>query len=213
MSSSTLMRLCGLAAFIGGVLFLISPLLHLAPVAANTGNILPLASVAASIGYLLGSVLVMLGLFGLYTRQSEASGALGLIGFLAAFLGTAMSVGASWTATFISPSLVGVIAQRPNELAPLGFIAGGSMFFLSWLLFGVATLRAPVYPRTAVWLLLIGTIGSALPLPPGPITGFVVVGFNVLFGVAVAYLGFVVFRQEDELEGTEEPHTARRWDG
>ncbi len=51
--------------------------------------------------FLLGTLLVLFGLFGLYDRQSDAVGPLGVVGFLVAFLGTALAVGASWVAVFI----------------------------------------------------------------------------------------------------------------
>src|SRR3712207_8799484 len=54
---------------------------------------------------------------------------------------------------------------------------------LGWLLFGVASLRARVYPRVAAIVLMIGAVLSILPVP---LTGLVI-------SVAVAWLGFVLF--------------------
>src|SRR5215210_5144576 len=61
--------------------------------------------------FLLGMVLILFGLFGLYASQSEAAGTLGLVGFLVAFLGTALAAGASWAQTFIAPLLA---TEAPN---------------------------------------------------------------------------------------------------
>jgi hypothetical protein len=49
----------------------------------------------SSLLYLLGGVLLQLGLVGLYIRQSGPLGILGLVAFLVAFLGTALAVGAT----------------------------------------------------------------------------------------------------------------------
>jgi hypothetical protein len=51
-------------------------------------------------------VLLQIGLVGLYVRQSEAAGIFGLLGFVVAFLGTALAVGAIWSQLFIVPELV-----------------------------------------------------------------------------------------------------------
>jgi hypothetical protein len=54
---------------------------------------------------LLGTVLLLVGLVGLYVCQSEAAGLLGLVGFLMSFLGNALVAGAVWEATFVVPWL------------------------------------------------------------------------------------------------------------
>ena len=73
--------------------------------------------------YLLGAVLLLLGLVGLYASQSEAAGVLGLVGFLVAFLGTALLAGVLWFELFITPSLA---TRAPGlaeaELGLAGFI-------------------------------------------------------------------------------------------
>jgi hypothetical protein len=54
---------------------------------------------------------------------------------------------------------------------------------VGWVLFGVATLRAGVYPRWAAILLIVGGVIAFLPVP--------LVG--IIFSVTVAYLGFLLF--------------------
>ena len=54
---------------------------------------------------LLGTVLLLVGLVGLYVYHSETAGLLGLVGFLMSFLGNALVVGAVWEATFVVPWL------------------------------------------------------------------------------------------------------------
>ncbi len=54
--------------------------------------------------YLLGSLLLLVALVGLYARQSESAGALGLVGFLAALVGTGLLVGSFWTQAFVVAS-------------------------------------------------------------------------------------------------------------
>ncbi len=61
------------------------------------------------------------------------------------------------------------------------------MFTVGWVLFGLATLRARVYPRVAAALLIVGAVLAFLPLSLS----------TVLFGAAIAWLGFILFTGRD----------------
>lgn len=161
MSSSNLIHLAGLAALVSGVLSVIGDFLTLV---VNVEN--PASATTASYAlvfwlYLLGGVLLLLGLVGLYTSQPEAAGILGLMGFVVAFLGTMFVTGAVWFELFITPLLA---AQAPelaeSELGLTGFILSFLLGSIGWLVFGVATLRASVYPR---WLPCCSSSGQSFP--------------------------------------------------
>jgi hypothetical protein len=101
---------------------------------------------------LLAAVLILFGLVGLNLRQSEAAGALGRVGFLVAFLGTALVVGTVWTEFFVAPSLAleapeFLDAEEIPGLLDVGFISTYTLLSLGWALFGMAALRARIYPR------------------------------------------------------------------
>ncbi len=68
---------------------------------------------------------------------------------------------------------------------------------LGWLLFGVATLRARVYPRVAAILLIVGAVLLGLPLA----------GSEIVLAVAVAWLGFALFT--GRAAQTEQPGRVR----
>ena len=184
MSSSSLIRLAGLAALSSGVLSVIGDLLSLLvdlenPVSATTSSYTIVYFL-----YLLSTALVLLGLVGLYTSQSRAVGILGLVGFLVAFLGTVMLVGGLWFELFVTPNLA---AQAPvlveADLGSLGFTLTFFLGAVGWVLFGVATLRANVYPRWAAVLLIVGGVIFFLPVPLR----------GIIFSVSVASLGFMLF--------------------
>ncbi len=184
MSSSSLIRLAGLAALSSGVLSAIGDLLGLVVDLEN-----PLSATTASYSivfflYLLSTALLLLGLVGLYTSQSQAAGFLGLVGFLTAFLGTVLVVGALWFELFITPALA---AEAPElveaELGLPGFILMLLFGAVGWVLFGVATLRAGVYPRWAAVLLIVGGLLAFFPLPLA----------GIIFSIGVAWLGFILF--------------------
>src|SRR5215211_7408782 len=97
---------------------------------------------------LLGLVLLLWGLIGIYGPQSRAAGAFGLWTFVVVFLGTALAVGNVWAEVFVYPTLAQV---APDMLSGAGFgteaaaymSAGLSLsyplFFLGLILFAAAT--------------------------------------------------------------------------
>ncbi len=184
MSSSELIRWSGLAAIAGGVSLVIAEFVTLTFFGYDFSR------TATTSAYALYSVLIMiaglllpLGLVGLYAKQSEASGPLGLVGFVVAFVGTVLVAGFFWTSAFIVPVLA---VEAPELLAVRslpGFFRSFVVFGLGWLLFGVATLRGGVYPRAAGILLILGAVLSVVRLP---LT-------SVVLGVAVAWMGYVLF--------------------
>ncbi len=185
MSSSDLIRWGGPAAVAGGVLFVLGELLNLPTLGEeNLSEVAVTASwVVQQLLFLLGTVLLLFGLFGLYARQSEAAGTLGIVGFLAAFLGTALQAGTSFDQAFVLPIVADVAPELVDAGPPLGIILAFISFGVGWLLFGAATLRARVYPRGAAVLLMVGAVLAAFPLP---------FTYSVL-GVAVSWLGFSLF--------------------
>jgi hypothetical protein len=205
-SSSNLVRLSGLTAVLGSVLFLVAELLSFVTETEDFRR----GEWATSTPFLftwtlflLGGVLLQIGLVGLYVRQSEAAGIFGLVGFVAAFLGTALAVGASWSQLFIAPDLM---VEAPDVGLPQAQPAGvpgvadhsvgaywfsmsfGNYFPLGWFLFGVATLIARVYPLAVAIALIAGTFLANLPVPLS----------GVVLYVAVAWLGFILFTGRGE---------------
>ena len=193
MSSSNLMRWSGLAASVGGALFVVLDVAEFLLIgnqpyseAAATG-----AWILVEGSFFLALVLIGLGLVGLYLRQARQAGALGLTGFVVAFLGGMMAAGSTWSETFFGAWL----AQAAPELLdtdPTGVLLAGVLvsyvlFALGWLLFGLASLRAGVLARGAAILLMLG----ALVFGVGGLAGLPFAG--VLYGAAVAWLGYALW--------------------
>lgn len=189
MSSPYLLRLGGLSAAVGGVLFVVVYLINVGVnlFFSGPGEFGATASAAFHIQSALGlpgQVLLALGVIGLYARQSAAIGILGLIGFLWAFVGMFFASGIIWAAL----------------LADLG-----------WALFGVSCLRARVYPPTATVLLIVGAVvsdaaGVLVGSPGGILLGtgagaegifnavlYMGVGAEIILNAAIAWLGFTLF--------------------
>jgi hypothetical protein len=173
-SSWNLIRWCGMAAVVAGVLSIVVDLVVLAVFgfgqslgeSLTSSGLLFRSAVAP-----LAGALLLLGLVGLYARQSEATGVPGLISFLVAFVGT-------------------VLAQS--------FVLADLLANLGWALFGVSCLRARIYPRVASMLLIIGAVSTAVfgSLPrsePGGVLMYTVISSDVILNLAIAWLGLALF--------------------
>lgn len=197
MSSKQLLQLGGLAAMAGGGLVFLADILGLL--------ILDFESFSATAAsgswmlwsalYLLGLVLILGGLVGLYLYQAEAAGTFGLVAFLVAFLGMALIVGVFWDNLIVIPSLA---IEAPEFLdadtvagpADLGFILTTVLTFGGWALFGLATLRAGVFPRAAAIVTTLGALIAFVPLP----------AITLLLDVGVAWLGFHVLANSNSVQ-------------
>ena len=177
----------GLAALLAGVLLVVSELLRLY-IDLVDPNLYGSIFVFNGVLGLLLSVLVQLGLVGLYARQAGATGTLGLVGFVLAFIGVNLSMGASFVDAFAKPVVWPWEDPEYFErtVAALAIFAPG--FVLGWVLFGVATHRARVYPRASAMLLIAGALILLLPLPLG----------GIVFAAALAWMGYVLLTGREE---------------
>lgn len=193
MSSSNLIRWSGLAALVGSVLLVVLDVAEFVLIGGQPESVAAAttALTIVRVSFLAPIVLTSLGLVGLYTRQAEQAGTLGLISFLVAFIGTVMLAGVQWSAAFIGPWLAGVAPElldsEPSAVLIAGIMLSFVLLALGWLLFGLASLRARVLPRGAAVLLMVGAalmfVLLLLELP----------GSTLVFGVALAWMGYALW--------------------
>lgn len=202
MSSSDLIRWFGLAAMGGAVSLVIASLSEVGIFAAGgfseaitTGAY---AYTFYSVLLLVAGVLLPLGLVGLYFRQADVAGPLGLVGFLIAFVGTVLVAGYAWASTFIAPALVTEAPEFLDAGPPPGLIPSFVIFGVGWLLFGIAMLRGRIYPRWAAILLIVGAVIFIFPLPLA----------DIVLAVGVAWLGFHIFKGRDAAEAQRPPRVS-----
>ena len=142
---------------------------------------------------------MQLGLVGLYARQVEKAGWLGLVGFVLAFIGTGLVEIILFMVSTIIPFLAAAaptnfaqVVTPPPFWAPV-FVMG---FGLGYILFGVATMRAGVLPRWSGLLLIIGVsffmISEALLFDPTLSHVIVTIG-DVVFGLGLAWAGHALW--------------------
>ncbi len=195
MSPSKLTRWSGAVTVLAGVVYLLSRLLH--PPGLDAAAVLNSPWMAIHTGLMLGALLLLFGLVGMYAHQRERAGTLGLVGFVVAFLGTGLYVGFMYYEAYIWPVLAIEAPVLLEETGPL--FAGPTFlaitltftsFLLGWVLLGIATMRAGVLPRWGALLVIIG----AVPISLVPFFPFVIVTIGgVVFGGGIIWLGYAVW--------------------
>jgi hypothetical protein len=146
---------------------------------------------------LLSTVLFLWALLALYNRQSIAAGAFGLWGFIVAFFGTALLVGNVWAEVFVWPTLARVAPRVVTGEVAASYLTTGitlsaPVFGIGIVLFGLATLKAGVYPRWAAVLLIV-SIPVTVFLPPTEGTFSESIG-QIMAGSAFMILGWHALR-------------------
>ena len=189
-------RLGGLAALLAGVLLFASELVRLYIDFFDPGAYQSIFTIDPWLGVLL-AVLLQLGLVGLYVSRANVVGVLGVIGFFIAFIGAWLTTGSSFVDAFTKPGRLP--SGEPEEFfGPLLLFA--LTFVLGWGLVAVAMFRSRAYPRSAVILLIAGVLILLLPLPLS----------GVIFAVALAWIGYILFTEsEGEAPGLRVEHARR----
>ena len=223
-TAPSLIRWAGLSALVAGICFVVLGLLHppnvLSSVTTTRWAIVHSLALAMS---LFG----LLGMMGLYARQVERAGWLGLVGFLLLSLWLVLLLPFTFFEVFFLPLLA---TEAPTFAAGfLGIFTGAAseinfgvlaalwplstvLLLLGGLVFGIATFRAGILSRWAAGLLAVGCVLSpAAALLPPAIQPLVVVPI----GVGLAWLGYALFSERREqaadpeddgvLTGVEQP--------
>jgi hypothetical protein len=206
LTASKLIRWAGLSAMAAGILFIAIQPIHPPDVLSSVTT-----AQWATVHYLsiAMDILALLGILGLYARQVEKSGWLGLTGYLLFSLFWASSLASHFIEALILPLLainapklaegiVGIVNGAPSEIS-LGAFPGVNMlagivgYALGGLLFGIAMFRARILPRWAGGLLAVGIVlpfftQSLVQHPYDRI-------FAVPVGLAIAWLGYALFSE------------------
>jgi len=155
---------------------------------------------------LTGSILIILALPGMYARQAEAAGWLGLVGHVLLEVGMVPSVVYAAVPLFY-PGINAPLDGSASTVADLL----GTGWLLGMALTGVAILRARVYSRGTGILLLLAAVGFFFMFPLGdelpPIVAQLGIPIITLsFASALAWIGFSLWtspREHDVAVGLE----------
>jgi hypothetical protein len=129
-----------------------------------------------------GVTLGLFGLVGLCVPYVERTGVPGLVAFVVAMIGFALSLGQLYGLTFNAP--------KTGPLGPL-FPLGYGPFLFGLLPFDALVIWTRVLPRWAAALLIVGAAMN--------VAGFAAVGIRLLgvvvFGVGVTWLGYALWTE------------------
>ena len=205
-TTTTLTRAAGVAAVVGGLLYIgvqiKHPNLDLALVATTQWKVRQTMKV-------LFASLSLAGITGMYLRQVTRTGVLGLIGYLTLATGFLLMLSTEVIGLVVVPTIAGtspgyvtdVLAVAVpgghatgniglmgplSQLAGVGYLAGG-------LIFGIALYRANILARWAAALLAVGAVAT-LAIPLVPQVNFRL--FAIPTGVALAGLGYSLWRDQ-----------------
>jgi hypothetical protein len=205
LTGSNLIRWTGLSSIVAGVIFAAIQPIHPADVVASVNT-----SAWAIITGLKTAMclLLLLGIVGLYARQVNKAGWLGLAGFLLFGLSWALQTAFVFAESFIMPPLatlapqfvdgfLGISYGHAGEVnlgampAIYGLVVGGG-YMLGGLLFGIATLRAGILPRWAAGLLA----ATAALTPLAALAPHAIQRLAAMpMGLALACLGYALWSE------------------
>jgi hypothetical protein len=105
-----------------------------------------------------------------YLRQRAASGVTGWVGYLIQFLGMAIVIGFLFTQAFVL-SLLDEAQTAALLAGPAGLVTviGLALTTVGAILFGIASLRAGVFPKWAAFLLMLGFVLAPLGAAVSPL--------------------------------------------
>jgi hypothetical protein len=152
----------------------------------------------AHVALALSFLLAIFGLMGLYLRQREAVGRLGLVGFVLAVAGCALLVGIALAEAFMLPVIAANLPPKPlaDWLDPVGPLAGAVAvslvsllcFNAGFVILGMATEHAGILPRRVGFLVAVAVVLSNGEFF-GPVGFAIYVGSGIVFGGLLVWLG------------------------
>ena len=202
-TAANLIRWAGLSAMVAGIFFVIVGMIH--PSAMLSSVTTPQWAIVHALATAM-CFFVLPGLTGIYARQVEESGWLGLAGFLLYSLSWMLTATFTFAEVFILPLLatkaptfvegfLGIFssagATNFGVLTALWTLTG-LLYMFGGVLFGIATLRAGILPRWAAILLAAGSalapVAALLPPEYEPKVA-------VPVGLALAWLGYSLWTE------------------
>lgn len=203
-TAHALLRWTGLAALVAGVIFAGIQPIHPADVLASvtTGTWTIFMSLK-----LLMCFLFLIGIAGLYVRQAEAAGWVGLVGVMLLIVLWSLQSGFVFTELFVLPPLASTAPQFVESFLSLvngttatmdigalvpAYVVVGLAYMLGGLVFGIATVRAKVLPHwPAILMAVTAVLTPAAALLPHAIQRYVAIPM----GIAFIWLGWALWSE------------------
>src|SRR5579884_1230059 len=203
MSSTTLYRLSGISLLIGG---LFAALAAIPVFFTGEDPASPIAATAALLR-IIGDLLIVVGLPGVYSRTAQRAGLLGLIGFLSTLVyilitGVVNDTIEAVILPFLASAAPSLLKGSPPQGLLILFLVGGLLGVVGSVSLGVAMLRTTVLTR---WVGLPLIVGVVLNLAGSFLLPAVGTTSTVLFLLGLAWLGFGVWSSRQPTSQPEPP--------
>jgi hypothetical protein len=175
------------AAILGGLLLAAGAALAVMPAGHQqfSDQVLTGMFTAAAALRFSGAILMTWGVISLYLAQADQAGRLGLVAVVACLANMALQGGWMFCDLFAAPSFAHAapeVLNNPSGPLTVGFMAAW-LANISFVLLGIATLRARVLPKTTGFALIAAGAITLVPLPAdGPV-------YEVIIGIAFAIAG------------------------
>ena len=187
---STILLITGILFY---VLFPVKEIGSNYSILVNSAGWIPINIIA-----MVATVLGILGTFGMYLRQAEKSKYLTLIGFVFIIFGLVMKASATswefsiWPAILQNNSMNTLLTESDiyKNAGILSFYAVFTLFFMiGYIVFGIGSLKAKVFPKWSSILLIIGAPAYAilLSIPPFGLLGLALYCVS-LFGYGLSLI-------------------------
>ena len=203
-TNANLFRLAGLSALVGGLCYVLVGMFHPTnvPASVTTTSWATVHVIACAMSFF-----GVLGLAGIYARQSAKAGWLGLVGYVLLSFWMVLVMGFSFVEAFVLPQIAtatpafvdgwmkmfnGGTSSINMGALPTVWTLSAPVYILGGLLFGIATFRAHIFPRGAAVLLALGTVlapvAAVLSLSAQP-------KIAIPTGLALAWLGYALMTE------------------
>ncbi len=196
MSESSLSRFAAPITIVAGVLVIVTRLVAILTVPAELellkAHVLTATYAINSVASIVAFALLVLALVAAYDREARPAGTLGVVALGAAIVGMVFMAGDWWYEAFAVPRIAEVAPHVMDTFVGGRLLTGGVssfvLFGLGWVLFGVASLRARVFPTAISVVILAGGLLSGVPIGIAYLIG------GVILGVAIVWLGAWMMR-------------------
>ncbi|MHA2009934.1 MAG: hypothetical protein ACW99E_21920 [Promethearchaeota archaeon] len=149
----------------------------------------------------IGFVLALIGILGLFFKQFNDLTALGMVGFLITFVGQVLYNAGIYYETFIWPVLAesdpnlidlsnGPIYSNPAFFTIL--MLAGSIYVIGFLIFGYSTYKTDSFPKWAILILVIGVVLFI----PGFFPYIIRTVGIIVYAVGLIWMGYMLIKQE-----------------
>jgi hypothetical protein len=191
MTESPLSRFTAPIAIVAGVLVIATRLVIMLTIPADIEglkeHVLEASYALTSVASAVAFAFLIIALVAAHDRQARAAGVLGAIALAAAIIGTVFMAGDWWYEAFAVPRMAEVAPDAMDTFVGGRLLQGGiasfALFGIGWVLYGVASLRAGVYPVGVSVTILTGGLLSGVPI------GIVYLSGGVVLGLGIAWLG------------------------